>query len=113
MTTPAAFLSALEVADAVRTGRRTALDVVREHLARIAERDPELNAFQAVRAESALAEAAAIDALPDRGRLPLAGVPVAVKDNIAVTGLEVRHGSAAAAGRPPAARDDLLVDRLR
>src|SRR4051794_212400 len=113
MTTTASLPSALELSEAVRAGPRTATDVVREHLARIADRDPELNVFQAVRAESALAEAAAIDALPDRGRLLLAGVPVAVKDNIAVTGLEVRHGSAATAGRPPADRDDLLVDRLR
>src|SRR4051812_40104726 len=113
MTTTAAFPSALDLADGVRAGRRTAVDVVREHLARIAERDPQLSAFQAVRADAALAEAAAVDAAPDRGRLPLAGVPVAVKDNIAVGGEQVRHGSAATASRQRAERDDLLVERLR
>jgi amidase len=113
MTTTATFPSALELAAAVRVGRRTAVNVVREHLTRIAELDPELNAFQVVRGEAALAEAAAMDTRPDRGRLPLAGVPVAVKDNIAVAGEEVRHGSAATIRRSRADRDDLLVERLR
>src|SRR4051812_32691161 len=84
---------ALDIAAGVRTGRIQAVDVVRSYLDRIAVRDPELNAFQAVRAEAALAESAAIDASPHRADLPLAGVPVAVKDNIAVGGVELRHGS--------------------
>src|SRR3954469_3661607 len=104
---------ALDLAAAVRSGRTRAVDVVQEHLDRIAAQDGHLNAFQSVRAEAALAEAAAVDAHPDRSALPLAGVPVAVKDNIAVAGEERRHGSAATAGRPPVADDDLLVARLR
>jgi amidase len=103
---------ALEIAAAVRHGRRNAVDVVREHLHRIAARDPELNAFCTVRAESALAEAAAVDAAEDRARLPLAGVPVAIKENIAVAGEPVRHGSRATAAAP-ATVDDPLVARLR
>lgn len=104
--------NALSIAEDVRAGRRTAVDVVREHLARIDALDPALNAFQAVRAAGALADAAAVDAHPRRGRLPLAGVPVALKDNMAVAGEPVRHGSAATSS-DPAHEDDLLVTRLR
>src|SRR4051812_43135072 len=111
MTTSTGTVSALDLAAAVREGRRTAVDVVREHLDRIAARDPELNAFCTVRA-AALDEAAAVDAAADRGRLPLAGVPVAVKENIAVAGEPVRHGSAATTAAP-AETDDALVTRLR
>src|SRR3954471_13394534 len=105
--------TALDIAAAVRSGRISAVDVTRTHLGRIADRDRALNAFQSVRAEAALAEAAAVDARPDRAGLPLAGVPVAVKDNMAVAGERLRHGSAATDGRHPAATDDLLVARLR
>ena len=65
-------------------------------LARVAARDGELGAFEAVDAERVLAEAAGVDARPDRFALPLAGVPVAVKDNVPVAGHPTRHGSAAA-----------------
>lgn len=104
--------SACAIADDVRAGRRTAVDVVAAHLDRIAERDGELNAFQAVRATEALAEAAAVDAHPRRAELPLAGVPVAVKDNTAVAGVALRHGSAATSDEPAPA-DDELVARVR
>src|SRR3954468_5187725 len=112
MTTSTRTVSALDLAAAVREGRRCAVDVVREHLDRIAARDPELNAFCTVRTEAALAEAAAIDNDPHRAGLPLAGVPVAVKENIAVAGEPLRHGSAATSASP-ATTDDELVTRLR
>jgi amidase len=112
MTTSTSTPTALALAAAVRDGRRSAVDVVREHLDRIADRDRQLNAFCTVRAAAALAEAAAVDASPRRPDLPLAGVPVAVKENIAVAGEPVRHGSAATAATPAAA-DDELVTRLR
>src|SRR5438445_9645403 len=54
----------------------------------------------------------AADADPLRGNGPLAGVPVAVKDNVDVAGLPTRHGSAATPDRPAGA-DDELVRRLR
>src|SRR3954465_11922396 len=97
MTTSTGTVSALDLAAAVREGRRTAVDVVREHLDRITARDPELNAFCTVRGAAALAEAAAIDASPRGAELPLAGAPAAIKDNIAAAGEPLRHGSAATA----------------
>ena len=101
-----------EIAARVRAGTTTAVEVARAHLARIDARDPELGAFQAVDAERMLAEAAAVDGRPDRFALPLAGVPIAVKDNVRVAGHPTRHGSAATS-TAPARRDDELVKRLR
>jgi amidase len=103
---------AVDLAAAVRDGRRTAVEVVRDHLDRIESCDGALNAFCSVRRSAALREAAAVDADPERSHLPLAGVPVVVKDNIAVAGEQLRHGSAATSA-VPAAGDDLLVTRLR
>lgn len=76
-------------------------------LARIEELEPQLHAFQAVRRQEAIVEAAAGDS-----SLPLAGVPVAIKDNVDVAGLPTRAGSAATSEQP-AERDDELVRRLR
>jgi amidase len=105
-------MTACEIADAVRTGKISAIDTVRAHLARIDAFDPRLNAFRTVRRDAALAEAAAVDARPDRSELPLAGVPIAVKDNMAVTGEQVRHGSNAT-DPTPSPTDDEIVRRLR
>jgi amidase len=112
MTTTTSLRTAQEIAGAVRAGSVSAVDVVREHLARIDAQDLRLGAFRAVRRDTALAEAAAIDARGDRSELPLAGVPVAVKDNIAVAGEQVRHGSNGTDPRP-ARCDDEVVSRLR
>jgi amidase len=105
-------LTALAIADLVRTRKISAIDVTRQHLERIAALDPTFGAFELVRGERALAEAAALDALPNRESLPLAGVPVAIKDNTDVAGEPTRHGSAATSAAPAAA-DAELVRRLR
>lgn len=85
--------SARAIAAAVRSGRATAAEVVDAHLARIAQVQPEHNAFVEVWPEAARAAAAAVDATGDAGRGPLAGVPVAVKDNFAVEGQVSSCGS--------------------
>src|SRR5690606_34029466 len=66
------------------------------YLDRIAAYDGRLNAYQHLCAESALATAAALDALLAAGTDlgPLMGVPVAVKDIFAVTGTPTTAGSA-------------------
>ncbi len=76
--------SAVAIADAVRRGARRAGEVVHAALEVIAEANPRLNAFTQVFREQALARAEVIDARVARGEPlgPLAGVPVAVKDNI-------------------------------
>ena len=100
------------VADEVRAGRRTAVDAVTESLARIREYDDDVAAFQVVRRERALAEAADVDARADRASLPLAGVPVAIKDNVPVAGEPMRVGSAATDDAPQPA-DHPVVARIR
>ncbi|GAB1326192.1 amidase [Streptomyces sennicomposti] len=104
--------SAAEIAAAVRERRATPREVVAEHLARIERLDGRIGAFRTVRAEAALAEADAVAARADLGGLPLAGVPVAVKDNLAVRGESVRVGTAATSDAPAAA-DHVTVARLR
>ena len=61
--------SAIDTAAAVREGRTTAVEAVTESLARIEARDPAVHAFQLVRHDKALAEAAAFDAEGERTRL--------------------------------------------
>ncbi len=104
--------SAVAIAARVRSGTTTAADVARTHLARIAARDGYLGAFQSSDAERVRVEADGVDARPDRFALPLAGVPVAVTDCVAVAGYATRRGSAATP-TTPARRDDELVRRLR
>ncbi|MFF7735891.1 amidase family protein [Streptomyces sp. NPDC007984] len=104
--------TAAEISAAVREKRVTPREVVAEHLARIERLDGRVGAFRAVRAEAALAEADEVAARGDFAELPLAGVPVAVKDNLAVRGESRRIGSAATPDTP-APRDHVTVARLR
>jgi len=97
-------VTALDIARAVRAGERRAADVIEDHLARIAARDPELHAFNLVMADEARAAAAEVDrrieAGEDGGRL--AGVPVALKDNMCTRGIPTTCSSKILAGwRPP------------
>ncbi|MET9144259.1 amidase family protein [Streptomyces sp. NPDC004042] len=104
--------SAVEIAAAVRERRVTARAVVTAHLARIERLDGRIGAFRTVRARAALEEADVVGARPDLAGLPLAGVPVAVKDNLAVRGETTRNGSAATSELPQT-RDHVTVARLR
>ncbi|GIH91100.1 amidase [Planobispora siamensis] len=96
----------------MRRGKVTAPAVVEEHLGAIAERDGRIGAFRKVLTEQALAEAHAVQEREDLSELPLAGVPVAVKDNVPVRGEALRNGSAATPDTP-AAEDHPVVARLR
>ncbi|MYS89023.1 MULTISPECIES: amidase [Streptomyces] len=104
--------TAAEISAAVREKRVTPREVAAEHLARIERLDGRVGAFRTVRAEAALAEADEVAARGDFAGLPLAGVPVAVKDNLAVRGESTRVGSAATPDTP-AAEDHVTVARLR
>lgn len=104
--------TAAEIAAAVREKRTTPREVVAEHLARIERLDGRIGAFRTVRAEAALAEADEVGSRADLAELPLAGVPVAVKDNLAVRGESKRLGSAATPDTP-STEDHVTVARLR
>jgi len=74
--------------DDIASGKRRAADVCRDALTRIASLDPKLHAFNTVVGERALERAHAIDRDPDKRRhAPLAGVPIAIKDNICTAGV--------------------------
>jgi amidase len=105
-------LPATEIARLVRSGEVTAVDVVRAHLAHIEAVDARIGAFRVLRRDMALAEAHAIDTALTRFALPLAGVPIAVKDNVAVAGEICTDGSPACT-RGPEPRDHPVVARLR
>ena len=105
---------ASEIAGEVRSGSRRARDVVEEHLARIAGRESELHAFLAVMGDEARAAADAVDRVVASGGDPgpLAGVPVALKDNMCTRGVPTTCASRILEGwRPP--YDATVVTRLR
>jgi len=104
---------ALEIAAAVRAGSLKAADVVEQHLAEIDEREPEIHAFNLVMVEQARERAAAIDAMVAAGHDPgpLAGVPVALKDNMCTRGVPTTCSSKILDGwKPP--YDATIVTKL-
>lgn len=105
---------ALAIAARIRSGETTARAVTGAALARIAARNPEVNAFTAVLADRAMAAAAALDARRAAGGTlgPLAGVPFAAKNLFDLAGIPTTAGSRIRKAAPPAARDARLVRRL-
>ncbi|MEE6257582.1 amidase [Plantactinospora sonchi] len=104
--------TAKQIARAVRRGDTSATRVVADHLEHIARADRELCAFRVVRGGEAIVEAEKVDEQDDLANLPLAGVPVAIKENTAVAGLPTWNGSAAVR-TPVAETDHEVVRRLR
>ena len=102
----------VKVAAKVRDGAARPRDVVSECLHQIAAYDGLLGAFQRVRWERAVVEADELAGRSDLAALPLAGVPVAIKNNVPVAGEPMRLGSAATPDSP-AAEDHDVVRRLR
>src|SRR3954463_13556540 len=107
-----AFAGVASLAELVRRGQVSSRELVEAVLRRIERLDRDLNAFGAVYAERALAQAAEADRRRRSGELlPLLGVPVAVKDEIDLAGEITSRGTAAVA--TPAAGDAEVVRRLR
>ncbi|HTH60009.1 MAG TPA: indoleacetamide hydrolase [Paraburkholderia sp.] len=107
-----AELTATQAVDAIRAGRLAASEYVATLLAR-AQALSNLNALTVLDVEGALAAAHRIDALDAaaRAKLPLAGLPVVVKDNINTRGLSTSAGTPALEGFTPA-RHAPSVQRL-
>lgn len=106
--------SAAELAAAIRAGDTTSVAVTQAHLDRIDAVEGAVHAFLKVDAEGALEQAAEVDRRLAAGETlsPLAGVPVAVKDNIATRGLETTAASRILEGwKPP--YDAHVVEQLR
>jgi aspartyl-tRNA(Asn)/glutamyl-tRNA(Gln) amidotransferase subunit A len=107
-------LSVVDLAAEVREGQVSAREVVEHSLDQITRHNADINAFVAVDAVRARADADAVDRKVAGGVNPgpLAGVPLAVKDLEDAAGYVTTHGSIAFADRPPATADSLLVSRL-
>lgn len=113
VSAPAAFGTAGEIARAVAAGERSALEVTQEHLDRVAAHEGEVHAFNLVMDNAAREAASAIDDRLAAGDSPgpLAGVPVAIKDNMATRGVATTCSSKILEGwRPPYTAT--VVDRL-
>jgi aspartyl-tRNA(Asn)/glutamyl-tRNA(Gln) amidotransferase subunit A len=113
-----AWTPAWRIREMVAGRQITASAVAEDFIARIERIDPVLHAFRKFDADGARRQAKALDDLIAKGQAvgPLAGVPVAIKDNIAVQGMPVFVGSPydASSGRiETAARDSVVVERLR
>ncbi len=108
------WMTAAEIAAAVKDGTTTAIAATEAALARIAKADATLNAFTDIVAERARARAGEIDAALARGDSvgPLAGVPFAVKNLFDVAGLATRAGSKINRDRAPSSHDATLITRL-
>jgi len=107
-------VTAVDIAAAVRAGERSAREVVDEHLAAVEAREPELHAFNLVLVDEARAAADEVDRRVAAGEDPgpLAGVPVALKDNLCTRGVPTTCSSKILEGwRPP--YDATVVTRLR
>ncbi|MGA9286566.1 MAG: amidase [Solirubrobacteraceae bacterium] len=105
-------LELTECAEALREGRLSSSELVEQALDRIETTQPTLNAFRVVRAEEARKEAAEADRRIAAGeRLPLLGVPVAIKDDVNLAGHPTSFGCA---GQFTVAPEDCeMVRRLR
>ena len=104
---------ALETAAMVRAGELSAVDVLEHHLAVIEAGEEAVHAFNLVTADQARAQARAVDATVAAGGDPgpLAGVPVALKDNLCTRGIPTTCSSRILEGGEPP-YDATVVTRL-
>ena len=106
--------SAVDIATAVGPGSTTAVSVLEQHFAEIDARESDIHAFNLVMRDRAFEMAAAVDATVAAGgdAGPMAGVPVALKDNLCTEGIDTTCSSRILEGwKPP--YDATVVERLR
>jgi len=108
------FFSATQMAEQVRQKKISPVELVQAHLARIKRLNPRLNAYIQVDEGRVLREARASEAAMMRGQVAgrLHGVPLSIKNSIAVAGYVHEAGTKLRAGTV-AAMDAPLVSRLK
>ena len=107
-------MRAVEIAKQVSSGEISARSVLEQHFETINNLETQVNAFNIVTIEEALKEADEIDSKIASGEKlgPLAGVPIAVKDNICTRGLETTCSSKILEGwKPP--YNATVIDKLK
>ncbi len=87
--------TAAELAERIRTGQQSSVEITKAHFEQIAAVDGDVNAFLALDEERALARARSVDERIAAGETlsPLAGVPIAVKDLLCYEGLPTTASS--------------------
>ena len=108
------FLTAVELAQRIRTRDLSCVEVMEAHLLQIERVNPQVNAIVTLAPEQALERARAADAALQRGNDvgPLHGLPVAHKDLVQTKGMRTTFGSPIYADFVPDV-DDLIVTRIR
>lgn len=108
------FLSAVVMAEQIRTKKISPIELAEAHLAKIERLNPKLNAFIQVDVESVRRQARSADAAVMRGNTlgPLHGVPLSIKSSIEVAGFRCECGTRLRGGFL-ATQDAPLVARLR
>ncbi len=112
--TPEQYQSAIEIADLVTTREISALEILERHLNKIEEHEKDVHAFNLVTINEARAAAKETDKLISEGENvgPLAGVPVAIKDNLCTKGIPTTASSKILEGwNPP--YDATVVRKLK
>jgi amidase len=114
MSADICFMTAIELAQALRARKLSAVEVMAAHLAQIDAVNPKVNAIVTLTAETALAEARTADERLARGDAvgPLHGLPVAHKDLFPTRGVRTTFGSPAYRDNVPDL-DALPVERLK
>lgn len=108
------YTTAIEIRKAIEEKKITAVEVLEHYLSVISEKDKEIGAFLEVFKDDARAQAEEIDRMVSTGQsLPrLAGVPIAIKDNILIKGHIASAGSKMLE-KHVATYDSTVVDRLK
>lgn len=113
------FLTATQAQQQILSGALSCEAYLRQCLARIDAREPEIDAWQIISRETAIAAAIALDKMPNKtlhktsNKGLLHGIPIGVKDIIDVAGMPTRNGSMIYADAPKANRDAASVAMAR